>query len=346
MNRKCFETVFPCVKEIGLCEKLFPCLNSIQESGTVFNIQRFTVHDGPGIRTEVFLKGCTLHCRWCSNPESYVAERQVGVYPSKCIGAELCGQCVNSCPLGAIVVREDKVVEINRELCDNCFKCQQVCPSDALKEWGYRMTVDEVMKIILSDRNFYKKSGGGVTISGGESLFQWHFTAAILQACHKEGINTCVETALNVKPEALDAVIPYTDLFITDIKHMNSEIHKKHTGAGNELILSNIKRIAEAGKPIILRLPIIPDVNDSVEHIDSVSEFIKENMGNCVIQVQFLRFRRLGEEKYKSLGIPYQMGDVNIARDDFEKHIRDLVERMQSYHIPAVAGTNSKIQGL
>jgi len=312
--------------------------------GTVFNIQRFTVHDGPGIRTEVFLKGCTLHCRWCSNPESYVHERQIGVYPTKCIGVTKCGACIKSCLRGAVVVQDDKVTGINRDICDSCFICQQVCPSEAIREWGQRMTVDEVMKVILSDRNFYKQSGGGVTISGGESLFQWNFTAAILQCCRKEGIHTCVETALNVKPEALDAVIPYTDLFITDIKQMDSEIHKKHTGAGNELILSNIKRIAESGKPIVLRLPIIPDVNDSFEHIDRVSGFIKENLGNSVVQVQFLRFRRLGEEKYKSLGIPYQMGEVNIERDEFEKHIRELVERMQSYHIPAVAGTNSKIQ--
>ena len=344
MNRKCFETVFPCIKESGLCEKLTHCLNPSNESGTVFNIQRFTVHDGPGIRTEIFLKGCTLHCRWCSNPESYAPERQVGVYSGKCIGTKVCGRCVSVCPHNAMLISEDKAIGIDRELCDNCFKCQLACPSDALKEWGYRMTVDELMPIILSDRNFYKKSGGGVTISGGESLLQWRFTAAILMACHKEGINTCVETALNIKQEALDAVMPYTDLFITDIKHMDSEIHRKHTGAGNELLLANIKRIAQAAKPIVLRLPIIPDVNDSPEHIDRVSEFIKENLGSSVIQVQFLRFRRLGEEKYKSLGIPYQMGDVNIERDEFENQIRELVERMQSYQIPAVAGTNSKLQ--
>jgi len=346
MNKKCFESAFSCAKEVVCSEKIFPCLDSTHKSGIVFNIQRFTVHDGPGIRTEVFLKGCTLHCRWCSNPESYVQEQQVGVYPGKCIGVSRCGACINACPHGAIIIHEDKVTEINRDICNNCIKCQVACPSDALKEWGKRMTVDEVMEIILSDRNFYKQSGGGVTISGGESLLQWHFTASILQRCHKEGIKTCVETALNVKPEALDAVIPYTDLFITDIKHMDSEIHRKHTGTGNELILSNIMRIAEAGKPIVLRLPIIPDVNDSLEHIDRVSEFIMANLGSSVVQVQFLRFRRLGEEKYKSLGIPYQMGDVDVERDEFEKHIKYLVERMQSYQIPAVAGTNSKIQCL
>jgi pyruvate formate lyase activating enzyme len=323
---------------------MFPCSDSTQKTGIVFNIQRFTVHDGPGIRTEVFLKGCTLHCLWCSNPESYVQEQQVGVYSGKCIGVSRCGACINVCPRGAVIVKEDKVTEINRDICDNCVKCQIACPSDALKEWGRKMTVDEVMDVILSDRNFYKQSGGGVTISGGESLLQWQFTSALLERCHKEGISTCVETALNVKSEALDAVIPYTDLFITDIKHMDSEIHRKNTGAGNEQILSNIKHIAETGKPIVLRLPIIPNVNDSLEHIDLVSEFITANLKNSVVQVQFLRFRRLGEEKYRSLGIPYQMGDINIERDEFEKHIMELVERMQSYQIPAVAGTNSKIQ--
>lgn len=319
------------------------CPDSEHKTGIVFNIQRFTVHDGPGIRTEVFLKGCTLRCRWCSNPESYDVSRQVGVYPGKCIGVSRCGACIKACPAGAVITADDKACALNRDLCDDCMRCQFVCPSDALKEWGRRMTVDEVMEVISADRNFYKQSGGGVTVSGGEALLQWQFTEAILGRCRKEGISTCVETALNVKREVLDAVIPNTDLFITDIKHMDSEIHRIHTGSGNEQILSNIKHLALSGKPIILRLPIIPGVNDSPEHIDCVSEFIKSSLQNSVVQVQFLRFRRLGEEKYKSLGIPYRMGDVNIERDEFEKHITELVMRMQSFQIPAVAGSNNKV---
>ncbi|MFB0919946.1 MAG: glycyl-radical enzyme activating protein [Oscillospiraceae bacterium] len=314
--------------------------------GIVFNIQRFTVHDGPGIRTEVFLKGCTLRCRWCSNPESISPERTVGVYQAKCIGIERCGACIKACPHaleGAIIVEDGKVTGINRRICDNCFKCQEACPSDALKEWGRRMTVSDVMELILQDRNFFSKSGGGVTISGGEALRQYEFVRAILQACRKENISTCVETASNVSPEALEAVIPYTDMFITDIKHLDSEVHRKNTGAGNELILKNIRRLAETGKPLILRLPVIPGVNDSPEYIDSVGEFIKENLGDAVRQIQFLRFRRLGEEKYKSLGLPYNMGDIDIGREEFEEKIRLLVERMKEQGLPAVAGTNSAI---
>ena len=315
-------------------------------AGIVFNIQRFTVHDGPGIRTEVFLKGCTLRCRWCSNPESISSERQVGVYQVKCIGIERCGACVKVCPhadKGTIILQDGKVTGINREICDNCFKCQQVCPSDALKEWGRRMTVDEVMEVILSDRNYFTKSGGGVTISGGEALKQYDFTRELVRACHTEGINTCVESALNVMPEALESVIPDTDIFITDIKQLDSEVHRQNTGAGNELILKNIRRLAETGKPIILRLPVIPGVNDSPEYIDNVSEFIKENLGSSVKQVQFLRFRRLGEEKYKSLGLPYNMGEIEIGREEFEEQIRKLVGRMQEQGLPAVAGTNNAI---
>ena len=315
-------------------------------AGIIFNIQRFTVHDGPGIRTEVFLKGCSLRCRWCSNPESISSERQVGVYPAKCIGIDHCGACVKACPYadkGTIILQDGKVTGINREICVNCFKCQQACPSDALKEWGRRMTVDEVMEVILSDRNYFKKSGGGVTISGGEALKQHDFTRELVRACHTEGINTCVESALNVMPEALESVIPDTDIFITDIKLLDSEAHRQNTGAGNELILKNIRRLAKTGKPIILRLPVIPGVNDNPEYIDNVSEFIKENLGSSVKQVQFLRFRRLGEEKYKSLGLPYNMGDTEIGREEFEEQIRKLVYRMQEQGLPAAAGTSNAI---
>ena len=314
--------------------------------GIIFNIQRFTVHDGPGIRTELFLKGCPLRCAWCSNPESFISYPQIGVYSTQCIGKSGCGECLNICPKeDALVFADDNIVSaINRDVCDNCLRCYDACPSDALKRWGQRITAQEAVKAILADRNFYARSGGGVTISGGEPLVQSAFVAEILSRCNKEGIHTCVESVLHVPREALDAVMPYTDLLITDIKHMNSDIHKMCTGVGNELILENIKYVALTGKPMILRLPIIPDINDTFEHIDLVSDLIIKHLMDSVLQVQFLRFRPLGEEKYKSLGMPYRMAGVSPPREKFEAHIIELVNRMQERKIPAVAGTNIKIK--
>jgi len=316
--------------------------------GNIFNIQRFTVHDGPGIRTEIFMKGCVLRCKWCSNPESFAVHSELGVYPSKCVGEKVCGACVKACPQSdrsALNFSEDKIVSINRAVCDNCMLCYDACPSDALKIWGVEMEVEEVMRVVLADRNFYTRSGGGVTLSGGESMLQAEFAAAILKRCVEEGIHTCVESAFHVPPKNLDLVQPYTDMFITDIKHMDSKVHEEFTGVGNELIHKNIIRMAASGKPLLLRLPIIPDVNDQEEHIDKVSDFIMDNVKGLVAQVQFLRFRRLGEEKYKSLGLKYRMEEINPERENYEAHIRGLVARMAARGIPAVAGTHTKIRG-
>lgn len=337
MNYACIRSIAPCL------EKVLPCLAPERAEGVVFEIQKFTVHDGPGIRTELFLKGCPLRCRWCGNPESFLPQPQVGVYESQCIGVAHCGFCLAACPRSALIVQGGKVVAIDRARCNNCLKCQQSCPSSALKAWGRGMSAEEVMKLVAADRPYYDKSGGGITISGGESLFQWQFTEAILQCCKAQGIHTCVETALHVKPSVIDRILPLTDLFITDIKQMDGAIHKTYTGVGNQLILENIKKIVLAEKPLVLRIPVIPEVNDTEENIDHVGDFILQELQNKVVQVQFLRFRRLGEEKYQSLGLPYQMSAVNPAREDFEAHIKTLVKRLADRGIPAVAGTTHKL---
>lgn len=309
----------------------------------VVNVQRFTVHDGPGIRTELFLKGCPLRCEWCSNPETYERFPQIGVFPEKCIG---CGYCLKACAehgRNAIKVIDRRVVGIDRDACDNCLLCEQECMSGTLKIWGDKMTVEDAMDVICRDREFYDRSGGGVTLSGGEALLQWRFCRDLLKCCKEEGIHTCVESALHVDPKAIDEVAPYVDLFITDIKQMDSEIHKKFTGVGNERILSNIKKLVDMELPLIIRMPIIPGFNDDIAYIDKTSDFILDVLDNRAEQIQMLKYRPLGEEKAGTLDLPLQMKGMKIEDNKgFEDRIRGFVKRMNSKGIPAIAGSREK----
>ncbi len=313
--------------------------------GVVFNIQNFTVHDGPGIRTEVFLKGCTHRCKWCSNPESFKVSREVGLYATRCIGVDKCGLCIKACPEeNALIAENNMIVGIDRSNCTNCLKCADVCPSNALQYWGKLLSIDDVMKAILPDKGIYTKSGGGVTLSGGESLVQWEFALEILKACKKEKIHTCVESTLHCDPEILDAIFPYADLFISDIKHIDNEKNLLYTGQGNTLTLKNIKKVIDAGKPIIIRIPVVPEHNDDFETMDAISDYLVNELENKVNQLQFLRYRRLGEEKYKSLGMDYKMSDVEYPKiDDFEEKINSFVELFKSKGIPAVNGSTNKM---
>ena len=309
----------------------------------VTNVQRFTIHDGPGIRTELFLKGCPLRCEWCSNPETYERFPQVGVFTTKCIG---CGYCLKVCAergKNALIIGGNHIVGINRQLCDNCLKCEEECMSGALTIWGKKMTVDDAMDVIRRDREFYERSGGGVTLSGGEALLQWQFCRDLLKRCKEEDIHTCVESALHVNPKAIDEVAPYIDLFITDIKQMDSTTHKKFTGVGNELILSNIKKLVEMDMPLIIRMPIIPGFNDNETYIDATANFILNELHNKPVQIQMLKYRPLGEEKAGTLGLPLQMKGMTVEDGEgFELQIRSYVKQMNDRGIPAIPGTKKK----
>lgn len=315
-------------------------------TATVFNIQRFTVHDGPGIRTEFFLKGCTLRCRWCGNPESYIKKPQIGIFSNKCIGTEGCADCITACPEGneeMFVISDDKIVGIDRDKCTNCTKCYDACPSDAMKLWGKEMDVSAAMEVIRKDKSFYQENNGGVTISGGEALMHPEFVSEVFTECQREGIHTCVETALHVSERVLDQVLPVTDMLITDIKHHDSEIHKQHVGVGNEKLLANMKKVADAGVPMIVRIPIIPGFNDDVEVVKKIGKFVKEELGDKVVQMQLLRFRPLGQEKYEALQMPYIM-EITKERSDFEQEIRDYAKLLTEMGIPAYAGATHKIE--
>lgn len=315
----------------------------MSQQGIVFNIQRFTIHDGPGLRTELFLKGCPMRCEWCSNPESWVPHIQVGVYKTKCISRKKCGACEEVCPhAGTLQFVRGKLTAIDRSQCIDCLACYNECPSDALKQWGKTMTVEECMKEIRKDIPYYEKSGGGVTVSGGDPLVQSDFVAELFKACKAEGIQTCCESTFYAEWEDIEKILPYTDILISDIKHMDSEMHHKHTGAHNEKILENLKRLAEQNREMILRIPVIPGFNDDEKNIEATADFILNEMGNKIRTLQLLSFMRLGEEKYASLGIPYKMAGLKLNRKSFQKHVEQIAEYFNSRGIHCLVGTKEK----
>lgn len=320
----------------------------LEKTGNVFNIQRFTIHDGPGIRTEVFLKGCSMRCKWCSNPESITMKSQLGIYPDKCIGIDKCGTCLKSCPKekSPLNISDLKITSAERNECvQGCFACATNCPAEAIIRWGKEMSVADVMEIVLADIDFYKRSGGGITISGGEMMLQKDFSCELLKECKKKNIHTCVETALHCDWKDAAEVYQYTDMVITDIKHMDTVKHKEYTGVGNALILKNIERTVEKGMPLVIRIPVIAGINNDEENIRKTGEFIKEKLHNNILQLQLLPYRKLGVEKYDSLNLEYPLGAdfKGPERSEWENNLILLAEILKEYGVPAVAGSNEKI---
>jgi pyruvate formate lyase activating enzyme len=319
----------------------------MERTGRIFNIQRFTIHDGPGIRTQVFFKGCPLHCRWCSNPEGLSTDTELGVYPSKCIGLDKCALCVKACPQerSPLVFIDQIVVSAERELCPKgCMACADACPASSLIRWGKEMTVGELLTVITADRSLYRKSGGGATLSGGEVMLQWEFARDLLRACKESYIHTCVESSLYCDEKRMEEVYRFTDLVITDIKHIDDCMHKLHTGIGNKIILENIKRTVELEKKLVIRIPVIPGHNDGKADIIATGEFIRDGLKNKVIQVQLIPYRKMGVEKYDSLNISYPLGNdyTPPERGVWEQNLLFLAGLLADMGIPAVAGSNVK----
>lgn len=296
--------------------------------GNVYDIQKFSVHDGPGIRTTVFLKGCPLHCLWCHSPESQGFGDDLAFMVIKCIGLQAGDLCRKACPRGAISAGEPKQdvkgeamitpPVIDRTKCDLCLKCVEACPAKALYNPRRPMTVADCMKTVLQDRKYYAKSGGGVTISGGEPMSQFAFTLALAKACKAEGVHVALDTTGFAPTEQYLEILPYIDLFLYDLKHMDSHRHQKLTGVPNELIHRNARELAKAGARFQVRFPMVPKLNATPENIAATADFCAE-IKDSIDVVQLLPYHKLGKMKYDRLDIPYRLTNVEAPSDDFMK---------------------------
>lgn len=264
--------------------------------GNIIDIKRFTIHDGPGIRSTVFLKGCPLKCLWCHNPEGIENRLNLWYFESKCIK---CNKCIAACPNKALSIGSDNepYIKIDRALCQGCSKCIEVCPTSALCFDGKLMSSKEVADILLEDKAFYDQSGGGITISGGEPTFQYGFSLEILKLCKVQGVHTAIETCMHANWNVLEKFIDYVDLFIVDIKLFDSKKHEKYTGVGNELILANFKKLVSRNVDIHARIPLIPRMTATDDNIRDIAKFI-HNLNNN-IPLELMNYNPLAENKYR-----------------------------------------------
>jgi len=287
-------------------------------TGLVGNIQHYSIHDGPGIRTTVFLKGCPLNCRWCHNPENLNFEPQIRWQKEKCLG---CGDCISACPWQALRLTANGVF-IDDDLCARCGKCVEVCPSLALELLGRALTVEETLTLLKKDALFYECSDGGVTLSGGEPLAQAEFSAALLKALKSEGIHTALDTSGYAPWEQLAKCAEVTDLFLYDIKHLDPCRHKRLTGVDNVLILANLRQLVKGGANIWLRIPIIPGLNDAPEHLAALGDLARE-LG--VKETHLLAYHHLAVGKYEKLGLRYELPDL---QEPTKEHMQNLKQML------------------
>lgn len=293
----------------------------IEKKAVIFNVQKYNMYDGPGVRTLVFFKGCPLRCKWCANPEGQLRKCQVMFKKNACIN---CGACISVCPVGIHAISEGLEHVVNRSIdCLGCRRCQDICTRSAISIVGEEKTVSEIMQIIEEDRQFYEVSGGGVTLGGGEVLTQWEFAADLIMACRQEEINTAVETCGYAKLEALFKVAEFTDLFLFDMKHIDSERHYELTGVHNEQILSNLTELFKRGYNVKIRMPLLKGINDSKEEIDGVIRFLMPFRDYKNFKgIDLLPYHKLGINKYIQLGMEYEYaigGDPSLSSNDLDR---------------------------
>jgi pyruvate formate lyase activating enzyme len=301
----------------------------MEPRGIIFDIERFAIHDGPGIRTTLFLKGCPLACWWCHNPESISPRPQLAYFEEKCIG---CGKCFAACPNGAHELLADGSRALHREKCQLCGRCVQTCFAEALVIEGREISVAEAVAELRKDAPFYESSGGGITLSGGEPMRQVSFSTAVLEACKKEGMHTALDTSGYAPWEDYQRILPFVDLVLYDFKISDPEAHRRYTGVSNELIRENLARIDERGVPIEIRIPLIPGINDDRRTIEEIAQFLRPI--KRITAVVLLPYHSLGETKYQQVGRTYRLAGLASPT---REHMEEVAGWLTGSGVPARA---------
>ncbi len=300
------------------------------KTGIVFSIERYGVHDGSGIRTIVYLKGCPLRCLWCANPEGQDARPDVLTFPERCIR---CGRCDAACPNGAARCSVPLDRPRPSTICERCGRCADACPAEARRLLGRRMTVGEVLEIVLKDRAFYRKSGGGITLSGGEPTAQAEFGVELLHACHCAGLGTAMETCGYTSFPVLAGMARHVDELLYDLKHMDREAHRRMTGVPNDLILGNLERLDAHGIAVVVRVPVIPGLNDSRENLMATAAFVAKL--SSVRAIELLPYHNYGSAKYRHCGREYALPDLTLPDRD---RLQKLSAMLEAAGIPCRVG--------
>jgi len=304
----------------------------------LFDVHRMSTHDGPGLRTTLFLKGCALHCPWCHNPESISIHAEPWWFAEKCIR---CGSCEAVCPTGAISLTAEGVT-IDRGRCERSGECVSVCPSGALQMTGYDQDLAEVLRVASRDKLLFANSGGGVTISGGEPLLQAHFVASIADRLQQQGIHVAIDTCGAVNPEVLDAVLPVVDLILLDLKLLNGDAATRMLGSAATRVRTFAAALArsvrDAARPEVwIRTPIIPGATDAPENIGAIGQFIGSELSGAVARWELCAFNPLGAEKYRRLGVPWEYDEADLIRADILEQLRAVGEEASGRAVPVLA---------